>query len=114
MAIPVYAPGLIDAEGEARTVLSRSGAGRTLGAHAPIDNLGLEDDRDRPVVDELDLHARPEDTARDAHSLGLESGAEDFVERLGALWTRRAREARPVPLRGVLQTSDVNRRMEQT
>ena len=60
--------------------------------------LRLEQDRHWPVVDQRDVHSRSEDAARDLHALRFESLAEALVERLGDLWARSAREARPVPL----------------
>ena len=59
----------------------------------------LEDDRDRPVVDELDGHACAEEAGRDAHALLAERLAEGLVERLGLVGRRCLGEARPVALR---------------
>src|SRR5262245_33416096 len=61
----------------------------------------LEHDRHRPVVHELDLHLRAEDTGRDRDAERSQLVAEPLVERLGDLRGRSAAEARPVPLRGV-------------
>ena len=74
--------------------------------------LCLEDDRDRPVVEERDLHGGAEDAAFDVDALVRQTEAEPLVERLGVFRGRCAGEARPVPLPRVLLTSEVNRRME--
>jgi hypothetical protein len=63
---------------------------------------GLQDDRDGPVVGDLDFHARAEDAMGDVDALVLQSSAESFIERLRLLGTSGVREARPVALRGVL------------
>ena len=74
--------------------------------------LRLEHDRDRPVVDELEVHARAEDSAGHAHALRLERGAEPLVEWLGALRRGGLGKARAIPLGRVLKLSDVNWKME--
>jgi hypothetical protein len=56
----------------------------------------------RPVVDELDRHARREHTALDRHALGFEGCTERFVERLVSFGRCGVLEARPVSLGGVL------------
>ena len=73
----------------------------------------VEDDCHRPVVDELDGHARAEHTALHGDTFVGERAAEAVVERLGFLGRCGFREARPVPLPCVLSTSEVNRRMER-
>ncbi len=57
--------------------------------------------RDRPVVHELDLHLRAEDTGRDLDAQLPQRSAEPLVERLGHLRARGVGEGRPVPLRRV-------------
>src|SRR5260221_2323095 len=54
---------------------------------------GLEDDRDRPVVDELDGHRRAEDALCDRDAERPQLRAEALVERLGLLRPRGRREA---------------------
>ncbi len=76
--------------------------------------LRLENDRDGAVVDELDGHAGAEDAARDPDVLCLEGRAEPFVERLSVLGARGLREARPVALRRIPGTSEVNRKIRET
>src|SRR4051794_33772496 len=70
-------------------------------ARIPRLALQVEDDRDRPVVDELDGHRGAEDAALHGHAERLEVGAEALVERLRLLRRRRLREAGPVALAGV-------------
>jgi len=59
---------------------------------------GVERDRHRTVVDERDVHARPEDTSPDRHTEELERVAEGFVERLRVIGRRGVSEARTVSL----------------
>ena len=70
--------------------------------------LHVQDDRDRPVVHELDGHRRAEDAARDRHAECLEVSAKAVVERLRLLGRRRLGEAGPVALPSVVLLSDVN------
>jgi hypothetical protein len=62
---------------------------------------GVEHDRDRPVVDQLDRHSRPEGAGLDRDADGAQPLAEQLVQRLGLLRAGSVREARPVPLAGV-------------
>jgi hypothetical protein len=63
----------------------------------------LEDDRDRPVVDERNLHPRAEHALRDRDAFVSQGGAEAFVERLGLLRSPGIREARAVHERREVQ-----------
>ena len=72
----------------------------------------LEDERDRAVVHELDLHPLAEDALLDGDAELAKRVAEAFVDGLRVLGTCRARERRTVPLSRVLSPSAVNRRME--
>src|SRR5204863_1156703 len=60
-----------------------------------------QDERHRPVVDELDVHARTEGTGLDTRSECAQRVAENPVEGLSLLLPRGPAEARPVALRGV-------------
>jgi hypothetical protein len=68
----------------------------------PFGRLRLEDDRDGPVVDELELHPRSEGARLNLDPLVFHGPDEGFAERLGLLRTGRMREARAVALRRVL------------
>ncbi|HEY8237131.1 MAG TPA: hypothetical protein VIF85_10860 [Gaiellaceae bacterium] len=63
--------------------------------------LRVHDDRDRPVVDELELHPSAEDACLDAESELAQREAEGVVEPLGVLRRCGVAEARPVALRRV-------------
>src|SRR5581483_7089196 len=63
--------------------------------------LPLEDDRDRPVVHELERHPGAEDAGLDRDAEAAEGRAEALVERLCELGPGGVREARPRPLAGV-------------
>jgi hypothetical protein len=63
--------------------------------------LGVEHDRDRAVVCDLDEHAGAEGTSCDRDALPLEGGAERFVDGLRLFRAGGVREARPVALRRV-------------
>lgn len=89
-------------------------ARRSAGRRPYGRRLRVEDDRHGPVVDELHLHPRAEGARRDGDPERAQPGAEALVERLGLLRRRGGCEARSVPLRRVLLTSEVNRRMEPT
>ena len=71
---------------------------RSLGSPNWSAALGVEDDRHRAVVHDLDLHAGAEGAGRDRDPLLPERGAERLVERLGLLRPRGGREARAVAL----------------
>lgn len=60
-----------------------------------------EDDRDRAVVDELDLHSLAESTGRDRNPSRREGCTEALTQRSRDLGTGGAREAGPVALRRV-------------
>src|SRR5262245_3303757 len=57
---------------------------------------GLESERDRPVVDELDLHPRAEPTGADVEIEGSHRVDEALVELLGERGLRRVVERRTV------------------
>jgi hypothetical protein len=61
----------------------------------------VEDDRDRPVVDEFDLHPRAEQAGLDVDAEVAQRLAEACVERRGLLGRGGACEARAVSLRRV-------------
>jgi hypothetical protein len=61
----------------------------------------VERDRDRAVVDELDLHACTENALLDRHAELSKRCGEVLVEGLGELRPRRMRERRSVSLRRV-------------
>ena len=63
--------------------------------------LGLQQDRHRPVVDQLDVHVGAEDAGLDRHALGAQRLDERLVDRLAVLGRRGVGEARPVALAGV-------------
>ena len=63
--------------------------------------LPVENDRDGPVVDELDLHPRAEDAAHDGDPFCLQRCTKHLVERCRLLRRRGVRGARPVALRRV-------------
>ncbi len=67
----------------------------------------VEDDRDGPVVDELDLHARPEDPRGDGEAGGAESVAEPLVQGLRDLRPGGVGEARSVPPRRVREQREL-------
>jgi hypothetical protein len=69
-----------------------------------------EDDRHRPVVDELDPHARAEDAGLDLQPEGTQRLAEGVVERLGLVRRRRGGEARPVSLARVAEQRELAHR----
>ena len=48
---------------------------RSLPGGADAAGLGVEHDRDRAIVDELDCHARPENSMLHGDSLGGDGGA---------------------------------------
>ena len=73
-------------------------ANQTRGARG---NSSVDDDRHRPVVDELDRHLRAEDAGRHLDAELAERRAERLVERLGLLGRRGVGEARAVALRRV-------------
>src|SRR4051794_4405196 len=73
----------------------------TTGNPAVRAGSGVEHDRHRPVVFELDDHARPEDAGLDRDAFLAERGAEALVEGLGLLRPRGRGEARTVALRCV-------------
>jgi hypothetical protein len=86
-----------------RRVEERAKPDRPVLSHAVRPNRGsrrvaVEDDRHRPVVDELDLHPCAEDTRPDADAERAESGAEHLDERLCLLARCRAREAGSISL----------------
>src|SRR5579872_5843036 len=58
----------------------------------------LEHDRDRSVVDEVDVHPRTEDARLDGHPERTQLRAEALVERLRELGPGGVRERRPVAL----------------
>src|SRR5579862_4999057 len=62
---------------------------------------GLDDDGDRAVVDQLDVHPRAEDAGLDGDPERAQRGAEVLVQWLGELGRRCAAEARPIPLLGI-------------
>jgi hypothetical protein len=64
----------------------------------PVSASRLEHDRDRPVVHELDRHARAEDPGRDLDAEVAERLREPLVERLGVLGPCRFCERRTVAL----------------
>src|SRR5438270_11565083 len=65
---------------------------------------GVEDDRHRPVVHELDLHPGAEDAGFDRHAQLAERPTERPVDLLRVVRWRSVGEARSVALRGVLWT----------
>src|SRR5829696_7895580 len=79
-----------------------AGAGRKSSPlRRTLSVLGVQDDRHRSVVDELDLHPGTEDARLDRHAERAQLVAEALVERLRNLRTRGGREARAVPLRRI-------------
>src|SRR4249919_2975362 len=58
----------------------------------------VEDDRDRAVVHERDLHLRAEDASRNRYAFALERRAEEVVERFCDLGIRGSGEARAIAL----------------
>ena len=72
----------------------------------------VEHDRDRPVVDELELHPRAEDARLDADSEFAQRGGEPLVDRLGDVRPRGGGERRSIPLSRLLLTSEVNCKLE--
>lgn len=55
----------------------------------PRTGLDVEDDRDGPVVDEVDLHVGAEDAALHGDAQGRQLGAVAVEERLGFFLRRR-------------------------
>src|SRR6478672_1914521 len=79
--------------------LARSGRGTSATPRPEIVRSSwpdVEDDRDGPVVHELELHPGTEDTCCDRRPERAQRRAEAVVERLGLLRPRRLGEARPV------------------
>lgn len=71
----------------------------------------VENDRNRPIVDQLDLHESAEPTGLDAHSVLAQRSTEALVERLGQIGLSGLAETGPVTLPGIRCPSDVNRRI---
>src|SRR6266540_1660496 len=72
-------------------------------ASPPVDGTSeqpprVEQDRDRSLVHELDLHRRAEDAGGDREPLLADQRAEPLVQRVRRLGRRRKDEARPVAL----------------
>jgi hypothetical protein len=108
-------------------MLSRSPVGRCHKKWAPrahfdspkcgesrIANVLLfEDDRDRPVIRQVDRHPCSERAAFDVDAFVAHRVAETEIERLGLLRRRGLGEARTISAAGVLSLSDVNRKIER-
>src|ERR687888_2069533 len=67
----------------------------------------VENDRDRALVHQLDLHPRAEGAGLDVYPERAQRLAEALVERLGSLGRSRVGEARPVPLRRVREQREL-------
>src|SRR5579862_5222047 len=67
----------------------------------------LDDDSHRPVVDQLNVHPRAEETRLDGDAERTQRRVELLEQRLGELRWRRVGEARPVPFPRVREQGEL-------